>query len=373
MPRIPSPSASPPPATADTAAEPTTSVTATTSATATMNAVRLHAFGPPENLRHEAVPKPRPGPGEVRIKVVAAGVHLVDTALREGLRLGPTPTPPELPTIPGREVAGTVEAIGQDVALDWLDRRVVAHLGSGPGGYAEFAVTSTTRLHVVPDSVPEEHALAMVGTGRTTMGILQFTDFSPSDTVVVLAAAGGIGALLVQYAKSRGAYVIGAAGGPAKLAAVRDLGADLAVDYTRANWAAQISDRYGDRPATYVLEGVGGELARTALDLLRPGGSHLSYGYASTGFAEDGQVKPPAEVLAARGITSQSVLGAAMFARIGGVENSRVLEERAMELVADRTLTPLVHHFPLAEAARAHRALQSRDTIGKVVLTPSPR
>lgn len=335
----------------------------------TMRAIRLHEFGPPENLRHERTEAPVPGAGEVRIKVTAAGVHLVDTALREGLQLGPAPKATVLPVIPGREVAGTVESVGEGVDEAWLGKRVAAHLGMVPGGgYAEFAVTGVERLHTLPDQVPEEHALAMVGTGRTAMGIAQFTDFSAEDTVVVLAAAGGIGSLLVQYAKSRGAYVVGVAGGPAKVETVRGLGADLTVDYTTRDWAQTITAKLGDRPATYLLEGVGGPAARTALELLGPGGSHLSYGYAATGFDPAGQVDVSQEELAERGITSQSVLGEPMFAKIGGIQNLRVLEERALRHLEDGTFTPLIHHFPLAEAARAHRALTSRDTLGKVVL-----
>jgi NADPH2:quinone reductase len=98
-----------------------------------MHAIRLHAFGPAENLTHEEVEDPRPGPGQVRIAVRAAGVHLLDTALREGLQ-GPLPEPPVLPTVPGREVAGVVDSLGEGVTGLWLGRRVVAHLGFAPGG-----------------------------------------------------------------------------------------------------------------------------------------------------------------------------------------------------------------------------------------------
>ncbi|MBB1262042.1 zinc-binding dehydrogenase [Streptomyces alkaliterrae] len=335
-----------------------------------MRAIRLHSFGPAENLRYEEAPDPVPAEGEVRIRVAAAGVHLVDTALREGLALGPTPVPVALPTIPGREVAGTVDAVGPGVAETWRGRRVVAHLGMAPGGYAELAVTGAERLHVLPDAVSEAHALAMVGTGRTAMGVLQFAELGPEDTVVVLAAAGGIGNLLVQYARSAGARVVGVAGGPEKVAAVRGVGADLAVDYTDPGWAERVTEKFGRRPATYLLEGVGGPAARTAIGLLAKGGTHLSYGYAATGFDPDGQAVLPPEEAARLGVDSRSVLGPPMFERIGGMENVRVLEERALGLVAAGTVTPLVRRYPLAEAARAHRELELRGTVGKVVLVP---
>lgn len=179
-----------------------------------MYVIRLHAFGPAENLRYETVPDPVPGPGQVRVAVAAAGVHLVDTALRRG-EPGPYPIP-ELPTIPGREVAGTVDRVGADVDPAWLGKPVVAHLGAVPGGYAELAVTDVARLHDIPANLDAAAAVAIIGTGRTTMGILQFTDLGPDDVAIVTAAAGGIGTLLVQYAKNAGATVVGLAGGRRK-------------------------------------------------------------------------------------------------------------------------------------------------------------
>ena len=170
-----------------------------------MHAIRLHAFGPAENLRYEEVADPEPGRGQVRIHVEAAGVHLVDTTIREG-RLEGSPIPkPQLPTIPGREVAGVVDALGPDVDAAWLGRRVVAHLGpTGSGGYGELVVCATDRLHVL-DGLSAEHAVAMIGTGRTTLAILDLADLRADDVVLVTAAAGGIGSLLVQAARNVGA------------------------------------------------------------------------------------------------------------------------------------------------------------------------
>src|SRR5262245_30003340 len=112
-----------------------------------MHAIRLHEFGPAENLRYEEVPDPVPAEGQLRIRVEAAGVHLVDTVLRSGEYEGGPMALPELPTIPGREVAGTVDAAGTRADQDWVGRRVVAHLGMVPGGYAELALTDAARAH----------------------------------------------------------------------------------------------------------------------------------------------------------------------------------------------------------------------------------
>ncbi|GAA2637758.1 zinc-binding dehydrogenase [Streptomyces vastus] len=326
-----------------------------------MHAIRLHAFGPAENLTYEQVEDPEPGPGQVRIAVAAAGVHLLDTAIREGDR-GPFPELPDLPTIPGREVAGTVESLGEGVARLWLGKRIVAHLGLVPGGYAELAVTDADRLHEIPENLDFAQAVAMIGTGRTTMGILQFAELGPSSVAVIPAAAGGIGTLLVQYAKHAGATVIGLAGGPEKVALVEKNGADLAVDYKDPEWPDQVKYFLWGRKATVVFDGVGGEVARTAVGFLGPGGKHIVFGWSDEGL-HDGSP------LIVEGVSEQ-VLGPVMMMKAGGPNPVRTLELRALTEAAAGRLTPAVQRFPLAEAAAAHRALENRGTIGKVVLEP---
>ncbi|MFE5188778.1 zinc-binding dehydrogenase [Streptomyces sp. NPDC056628] len=326
-----------------------------------MHAIRLHTFGPAEHLSYEEVDDPRPAPGQVRIAVRAAGVHLLDTALREGFQ-GPSPQPTRLPTIPGREVAGVVESLGEGVAALWLGKRVVAHLGFAPGGYAELAVTDVERLHEIPGNLDFAQAVAMIGTGRTALGIVQFAEFGPDAVAVIPAAAGGVGTLLVQYAKNAGAVVVGLAGGPEKTARVRDNGADLAVDYTDTGWPEKVRAFLGGRPATVVLDGVGGEVARASVALLGPGGRHLVFGWSGEGLRGGG----PHLV---EGVSEQ-VLGPVMMRRAGGPDPMRTLELRALTEAAAGRLVPAVRRFPLAEAAAAHRALETRATTGKVVLEP---
>jgi NADPH2:quinone reductase len=327
-----------------------------------MHAIRLHAFGPAENLTYEKAEDPEPGPGQVRIAVAAAGVHLLDAALREGMQGPGGAAPTSLPTIPGREVAGTVESLGAGVAANWLGKRVVAHLGFAPGGYAELAVTDVDRLHEIPGNLDFAQAVAMIGTGRTAMGILQFAELGHYSVVVVPAAAGGLGTLLVQYARHAGATVIGLAGGPEKVARVRANGADLAVDYNDPGWPEKVRTHLGDRAATVVFDGVGGDVGRAAVSLLGPGGKHLVFGWSGEGI-RDGS---PYLV---NGVSEQ-VLGPVMLRKAGGPNPVRTLELRALAEAAAGRLTPAVTRFPLAEAAAAHRALESRGTIGKVVLEP---
>ncbi|MEW2253389.1 zinc-binding dehydrogenase [Streptomyces sp. NPDC006975] len=326
-----------------------------------MYAIRLHAFGPAENLTYEQVEDPVPGPGQVLVAVAAAGVHLLDTALREGVR-GPLPELPALPTVPGREVAGTVDALGEGVEPSWLGKRVVAHLGFAPGGYAERAVTDASRLHEIPPGLDAAEAVAMIGTGRTALGILQFADLGPQAVAVIPAAAGGIGTLLVQYTKNAGATVVGLAGGPAKTARVAANGADLAVDYTDPAWPGKVRAFLGGRPATVVFDGVGGDAAREAVALLGPGGRHLVFGWSAEGVRAG-------EPYLVDGVSEQ-VLGPVMLARAGGPDPLRTLELRALTEAAAGRLTPAVQRFPLAEAAAAHHALETRRTTGKVVLEP---
>ena len=326
-----------------------------------MHAIRLHTFGPAENLTYETTEDPAPGPGQVRIAVRAAGVHLLDTALREGQQ-GPLPRPTTLPTIPGREVAGVVESLGDGVAALWLGKRVVAHLGFAPGGYAELAVTDVDRVHEIPENLDFAQAVAMIGTGRTAMGILQFAELGPNSLVVVPAAAGGIGTLLVQYAKNAGATVVGLAGGPRKVALVAENGADLAVDYTDPAWADKVRAFLGGRPATVVFDGVGGDIARESVRLLGEHGQHIVFGWSGEGIHDGGPYL-------VEGVSEQ-VLGPVMAQKAGGPNPIRTLELRALAEAAAGRLTPAVQRFPLAEAAAAHRALETRGTTGKVVLEP---
>lgn len=326
-----------------------------------MHAIRQYAFGPADELRYETVTDPRPAEGQLRIAVRAAGVHLIDTRIRAGERLGPSPLP-ELPMTPGREVAGVVDDVGPGVDQGWLSRRVVAHLGMASGGYAESAVRETDAVHVLPDEVSYEHAVAMIGTGRTTMGIVHLGRLVPEDVVLVTAAAGGIGSLLVQAARNAGAVVIGLAGGASKVERVRELGAAVAVDYDRPDWIESVRAALNGRAPTVGFDGVGGAPGRAVLDLLGKGGRLISFGWAS------GQ---PIEVdeaeLAVRGLTITPFLGP----NPADVPyDQRELETRALAEVAAGRLRPAVQTFPLASAAAAHVALESRSTMGKVVLRP---
>jgi NADPH2:quinone reductase len=337
-----------------------------------MHAVRLHTFGPADHLRYEETADPEPAPGQVRIAVEAAGVHLLDTALRQGVQ-GPLPALPELPTIPGREVAGTVDGLGEGTDPAWLGRRVVTHLGMVPGGYAELAVASADRLHALPDDLDAATAVALIGTGRTTAGILNFTEVGPDTVAVIPAAAGGIGTLLVQYVKHAGGTVIALAGGPAKTARATADGADLALDYRTPGWYDTARAHLDARGlhATVLYDGVGGPASDAALDLLGPGGRHIIFGWSAQGIgADSGPHLLPEPEQRRRGITQEQVLGPALLNQEGGDNPLRALELKALALAADGIFTPAVDRYPLSAAAQAHQDLENRRTTGKVVLEP---
>ncbi|WP_217242504.1 zinc-binding dehydrogenase [Streptomyces sp. AC555_RSS877] len=328
-----------------------------------MYAVRQHVFGPPETLVYQEVDTPSPGPGEVGLTVTAAGVHLMDTVLRAGREMGMAL--PYLPMTPGREAAGVVDTVGAGVDASWLGARVVAYLGhERNGGYATHAVAAADALHRVPEGVDDATAVAMIGTGRTAVGVLEQAALSAEDVVVVTAAAGGMGTLLVQAARQAGARVIGLAGGRHKTEAVLEQGADQAVDYTLADWERHLGETLRGGASTVVFDGVGGRLGRGAAESLGAGGRHLYYGWAS----DEGHFTTFTEAeLEKYGITSQLVVGPSLFALPGGI---RRLEEAALARAAQGLFRPVVRSFPLALAAQAHSALETRGTMGKVVLRP---
>lgn len=308
----------------------------------------------------EEVPDLVPEAGQARIAVQAAGVHLLDTMLREG-GTGPFGVS-ELPMTPGREAAGTVDMVADDVDRTWIGRRVVVHLGAESGGYASQAVAPVGNMIPLSDGLDAANAVAMVGTGRTALGILEEADLDADDVVLVTAAAGGLGTLLVQAAAAVGCTVVGAAGGDSKLDLARSMGASIVADYLEDDWSDTVRTALGERRITVTLDGVGGTIGRTAFELIEPGGRMVLFGYTAG-------TPMPLETadLFARGVAVSAAIGPRLFARPGGIQR---LAELAIERLEAGAWSPVVDRFPLADAADAHRALSDRRTTGKVVLIP---
>lgn len=317
-----------------------------------MRAIRLHEYGPAQNLRLEEFPDLTPGAGEVRVRIGAVGVQLLDTWLRTGKAVGPHPAP-ALPAVLGGEVAGVVDALGDGVPEDLLGRRVaVSH---DHGGYASQVLARPDDLYPLPDGLSEAKAVAMLNTGVTAHAVWDLADAGPGDVVLVTAAAGGIGGLLVQLAKAAGATVVGLAGGEEKLKLVREAGADVAVDYRSPGWAGQV--RAAASVVTVALDGVGGAVAAQAWELAERG---VSFGAAS----EQGDIggELPEGV---RSLFTSPVM--AEFGEPGGFQRHVA---RAFAAAAEGRVDMPVTTYPLAEAAEAHRAMENRETTGKVVLVP---
>lgn len=329
-----------------------------------MRAVWLKEFGGPDVLVSAEAPDPVAGPGQVVIEVAFANITFVETQLRA---TGAGPFVPELPMIPGNGVGGTVISTGSGVAPELAGRRVISSTG-GSGAYAERVAVDAAGLIDVPDGLPLDDAVALLADGRTATLLVRTAEVRAGDRVLVEAAAGGVGTLLVQLARAAGATVIAAAGGARKVAVARDLGADLAVDYLEPGWADAVRQAAGG--VDVVFDGIGGALASTAFGLLDRGGRMLSFGRASGEWAA-----VPEEVAAVRGVTLLRT------PTLNAAELRACTESALAEAVAGR-LRPLIgQRFPLEQAGAAHAAIESRGTIGKTLLavreptairTPSP-
>ena len=314
-----------------------------------MRAVVIREFGPPEVLEPADVDEVRAGPDEVVIDVEVANITFVETQVRAGRPPHPSMLP-ALPAILGNGVGGMV---GE--GSPWAGRRVVASL-NGTGGYAERAVSSVGRLIGIPDGLATRDAVALLADGRTALALVGQADLRAGETVLVEAAGGGVGTLLVQIARRAGARVVALAGQPRKLALARDLGADVTVDYSHDGWERQVSDLAGE--VDVVFDGVGGDIGLTAFGLLREGGRFCRFGMASGSFAP---VTP--DLAQARQVTVRSGAG-------GSPEELAELARTALAEAAAGHLRPVVgQEFELAEAARAHAAIEARQTIGKTLLT----
>ncbi|WNV90419.1 zinc-binding dehydrogenase [Umezawaea sp. Da 62-37] len=305
-----------------------------------MRAVWLREFGGPEVLVEEATPDPAPGPGQVVIAVALVNTTFVETQVRAGR----APWPVRLPIIPGNGVGGIVTE-SADPAL--VGATVVTGTG-GSGAYAERVAVNADELIAVPPDIPLDHAVALLADGRTATMLADAVGLRAGDRVLVEAAAGGVGTLLVQLARAAGAVVVAAVGGSHKVAAVT--GADVVVDYRSDDWADQVRTAVG--ALDVVFDGVGGTIARTAFSLVAAGGRMISYG-ASCGERAGIQASDAADH------------GVALL----GLPRPTTAEARACTLRAFGSLVPVIgQRFPLARASDAHAAIESRSTIGKTLL-----
>ncbi|MGW5412868.1 zinc-binding dehydrogenase [Actinomadura geliboluensis] len=316
-----------------------------------MRAVWLKEFGGPEVLVPGEASDPVPDEGQALIDVEFVNITFVETQMRSGT--GPAPVKLEPPVIPGNGVGGVVAAVGEGVDAGLVGRRVVSSTG-GSGAYAEKVAVDAEGLFEVPDGLALDDAVALLADGRTATMMVGAAEVRAGERVLVEAAAGGVGTLLVQLAKARGAAVVAAAGGASKAEVAMGLGADEAVDYREPGWAGKVG------PVDVVFDGVGGDVAREAFTLLRSGGRMVSFGLASGEWASI-----PEEDAAGRGVT--------LVRPQATPEQLREFTVSALEEAAQGRLRPVIgRRFPLEGAADAHRAIESRSTVGKTLLEVRP-
>lgn len=322
-----------------------------------MHAVRMHECGSPEVLRYDEVPVPEPGVGEARVKIDAVGVNYIDIYQRKGQY------PDPLPVILGREAAGVVDAVGPGVSDVQPGARVVyaMHVGS----YAEYAVVPAWRLVPIPDALTTRQAAAVMLQGLTAHYLTHSTyPLQPGDTALIHAAAGGVGLLLVQMAKRRGARVIGTVSTEEKADLARKASADEVILYTQVDFEAETKRLTDGRGVNVVYDSVGQTTFDKSLNCLRPRGYMVLYGQSS------GPVPPlNPQVLSAKGslfLTRPNLMHytldrAEMLKRAGDLFDW---------ITAGKLTVRIDTTFPLNEASLAHRCLEGRKTKGKVLLIP---
>lgn len=319
-----------------------------------MQIIEVVAFGGPEVLRPREVAEPEPGPGQALVAVEVADVLTLDAALRRGDGRGWFDLAP--PYVPGGGIAGRVVAVGADSDAGWVGRRVVASLGQS-GAAAELAVAPVDALVEVPDGLSSADAAALVRDGLTAAGLLEAAAVRAGERVLVTAAAGAMGVLLVQQLLAAGAVVVGAVRGRAKRSVVGGSGAHV-VDYDDPGWTDAAAELAGG-PFDVVLEGAGGEVGRAAFAVTADGGRFSAHGAPSGDFAPIGDGEAAARGIALRGIRDL------WFAP----DDVRRLTAGALERAAAGAIRPaIVRALPLARAADAHRAIDERRTAGKTVL-----
>ncbi len=317
--------------------------------------IRIHKTGGPEVLQWEEVAVGAPGPGEVRLKQTAIGLNFIDVYHRTGTY------PMQLPFVPGMEGAGTVDAVGAGVTHLKPGDRVAYPMMIG--AYAEMRLIAADRVVNLPDNIPDRTAAAMMLRGLTARYLVrEVYKVSPGDTILIHAAAGGVGLLVCQWAAALGATVIGTVSSDAKAELAHANGCHHPIVYTRDDFSARVLEITGGKKLAVVYDSVGKDTYLKSLDCLRPRGLMVSFG------ASSGPV-PPVDLgmLAQQGslLITRPTLGTF-------IATKALLEEGAADLFAAVTSGTVKIHvnqsYPLKDVAQAHRDLEARKTTGSTVL-----
>lgn len=323
-----------------------------------MLAIQIDHTGGPEVLVPKTLPDPEPGPGQIRIRHGAVGLNFVETYQRSGLY------PLTLPKVLGQEAAGVVDAVGEGVSRFHVGDRA-GYVSGSSGAYAEMAVIDEGRAVKLPRFVSDEDAAAVLLKGLTVeMLVRRCYALKPGQRTLVHAGAGGVGGLLVQWAKAIGATVIATAGSAGKLSIARDHGADHLVSYAEADWADQVRALTQGEGVEVVYDGVGKATFEGSLKSLAKRGFLVLYGGAS------GPVPPVDPLVLMRG-GSLYLTRPTLFDYAADTRELDEAAEALFALIGDGKLKVTVgQRFALRDAADAHRALEGRQTTGSTLLVP---
>lgn len=302
-----------------------------------MKAIRIHEFGEPEVMKYEDIPEPQPGPGEIRIKVFAAGVNPIDWKIRRGL-LGSLP----LPMIMGLDVAGTVDMVGQGEVSFKPGEEVFAKVSMGQGGYAEYTVTSSTAVARKPGSVGFAESAAIPTAGLTAwQSLFDLAELKRGQSVLIHGASGGVGTFAVQLAKWAGAYVIGTAS-EKNMEFLKSIGADEVIDYKNQRFEDVVSN------VDVVLDTIGGDTFERSWGVLKPGG-----------FLVTTVASIPAGEPEKRGVRAERVMSHSDGAELADIA----------AIIDDQQIKPIVTTvLPMEDAQKAHEMSETQHTRGKIVL-----
>lgn len=316
--------------------------------------IQVTRFGGPEVLVIREAPDPVAGPGQVVVEVSTADTLFLETQIRNGAAEW---FPVEPPYVPGGGVGGEVASVGEGVDPSWVGRRVVARIDGG--GYAERAAVSAENLITVPDGLGLTEATALLHDGPTALGLFENAGIQPKDRVLVTAAGGGMGILLVQLAKAAGAQVVGAARGERKLNLIREKGADAVFDYSEANWPQRVREATDGAGPNVVFDGAGGGIGQAAFEIAAPGGRFSAHGAPGGAFTGIDPQEAERRGVSVRGIEQVQFQPA----------DAKRLTEQALSEAAEGRIRPVVGQtFPLEKAADAHAAIEARDVMGKTLL-----
>ncbi|WP_406012336.1 zinc-binding dehydrogenase [Streptomyces sp. NBC_00984] len=325
-----------------------------------MRIVRYHQHGTPEVLQVDEVAKPEPGPGQARIRAEVVGVNFAGIQERAGdfyygERL-------QLPACPGGDAVGFVDALGPGVEGWQVGERVASVIFQD--AFAEYSLARVKDLVRIPAEMDAAQATMLSSPAQVGLEVIQAAHLKEGESVLVHAAAGAIGHLVVQMVKALGAgTVIATAKDPAKLAFAKELGADHAVDYSQEGWEEQVRALTGGAGVDVVLDSVGADITPKSIGLLKPFGRLVFYGSAGGGLELP---RIPLEDLAGKCITHFS-----MGVMDSQVDNFDKIVEEVCEMVLSGKVRPVVHtELPLEEAAKAHQLMEDRAQLGRVVLVP---